>query len=71
MHLESIAKRGNLNEQQEKFFWYCDVHYFRYVKSLFSIKNTDYGAGVLVFVAILYLAVIAYKVKQVFSNSDS
>ncbi|MDL5141792.1 hypothetical protein [Bacillus atrophaeus] len=39
--------------------------------SLYLVLKTDYGAGVLVFVAILYLAVIAYKVKQVFSNSDS
>ncbi|MED4720986.1 hypothetical protein [Bacillus atrophaeus] len=39
--------------------------------SLYLVLKTDYGAGVLVFIAILYLAVIAYKVKQVFSNSDS
>ncbi|MGE0911002.1 hypothetical protein ACQGRJ_11880 [Bacillus atrophaeus] len=31
--------------------------------SLYLVLKTDYGAGVLVFVAILYLAVIAYKVK--------
>ncbi|AMR46796.1 hypothetical protein ABS751_00840 [Bacillus subtilis] len=41
------------------------------VLSLFLVAKTDYGTGVLVFVAILYLAVIAYKIKQVFSNSDS
>ena len=41
------------------------------VLSLFLVEKTDYGTGVLVFVAILYLAVIAYKIKQVFSNSDS
>ncbi|MED4827463.1 hypothetical protein [Bacillus atrophaeus] len=40
------------------------------VLSLYLVLKTDYGAGVLVFVAILYLAVIAYKVKQVFSNCD-
>lgn len=54
---------------KKNFFWYCDIIFG--VLSLYLVSKTDYGAGVLVFVAILYLAVIAYKVKQVFSNSDS
>ncbi|MBW4885471.1 MAG: hypothetical protein KZY76_07475 [Bacillus sp. (in: Bacteria)] len=39
--------------------------------SLYLVSKTDFGTGVLVFIAILYLAVIAYKVKQLFSNSNS
>lgn len=34
--------------------------------SLYLVSKTDFGTGVLVFIAILYLAVIAYKVKQLF-----
>lgn len=41
------------------------------VIGLYLVSKTDFGTGVLVFIAILYLAAIAYKVKQVFSNSDS
>ena len=39
--------------------------------SLYLVSKTDFGTGVLVFIAILYLAVIAYKVKQLVSNSNS
>ncbi|AJO18398.1 hypothetical protein AAVC22_00205 [Bacillus paralicheniformis] len=39
--------------------------------SLYLVSKTDFGTGVLVFIAILYLAVIAYKVEQLFSNSNS
>lgn len=41
------------------------------VIGLYLVSKTDFGTGVFVFIAILYLAAIAYKVKQVFSNSDS
>lgn len=41
------------------------------VMGLYLVSKTDFGTGVLVFIAILYLAVLAYKVKQVYSNSDS
>ncbi|ASB89153.1 hypothetical protein OZL92_17890 [Bacillus sonorensis] len=41
------------------------------VISLYLVSKTDFGTGVLVFIAILYLAAIFYKVKQVFSHADS
>ncbi|MEK4268961.1 MULTISPECIES: hypothetical protein [Bacillus] len=41
------------------------------VMGLYLVSKTDLGTGVLVFIAILYLGAIAYKVKQLLSNSDS